>query len=192
MKITRVLVASLVAAAGLLYGPAAPAQLYVGASAGRAGYDRAITEGLITAGPVEERSLAFKLYGGYHFARQFAVEGGYYDLGKVAYSGAFRGAPVSDGEVAVSGFAAFALGSVPLSEAFSVFGKLGLLGWQVRARDITAGQPFTDKWRGRDLALGAGISVLLKGNMGGRLEWERFKVDDARIVLVSVGLDLRF
>lgn len=69
-----------------------------GGSIGQSDVDDEITNGLITSGSVDGKDIAFKIFGGYMFNRNFGVEGAYVDLGEVSYSGSFGGAPVTGGK----------------------------------------------------------------------------------------------
>ena len=77
------------------------------------------------------------------FNRHFGVELAYIDLGEVSYSGTFSGFPVTGGKVELSAFTVSALGVLPISEQFSVFGKVGLFKWEAEFSDTTGGVPFS-------------------------------------------------
>ena len=168
------------------------AQAYVGGSIGQSDIDEEITTGLITSGPVDGKDNAFKIFGGYMFNRHFGIEGAYVDLGEVSYSGDFFGTPVTGGRVELTGFNVSAVGSYPVNEQFSVFGKVGLFLWDAEANDTTGGAPFSAKQDGTDLSFGVGVGYHFTRNLGVRAEWEMFKTDDADATLLSVGLLWRF
>lgn len=195
MKIRKVLLASGLALSGLLAATQASAQAFVGGSFGKSDIDSEITDGLITSGSVDGKDTGFKVFGGYMFNRHFGVEGAYVDLGEVSYSGDFFGAPVTGGKVEVSGVNIAALGSYPITEQFSVFGKIGLFIWDVEASDTTGGVPFSAKEDGTDISFGLGLGYNFTRNLGVRLEWERFKVEavsKADADLISLGVVWRF
>jgi OOP family OmpA-OmpF porin len=192
MKIRKVLVVSGLALSGLLPATQASAQAFVGGSIGQSDIDSDITQGLITSGSVDGKDTAFKVFGGYMFNRHFGIEGAYVDLGEVSYSGDFFGSPVTGGKVEVSGFNVAALGSYPITEQFSVFGKIGLFIWEAEASDTTGGVPFSAKEDGTDISFGVGVGYNFTRNLGVRLEWERFKLDEADADLISVGVAWRF
>jgi OOP family OmpA-OmpF porin len=192
MKIKKVVVASALALSGLLAATQASAQAFVGASIGQSDVDEDITAGLITSGSVDSKDNAFKVFGGYMFNRHFGVEGAYVDLGEVSYSGRFGSAAVSGGKVEMTGFNVAALGSYPVTEAFSVFGKIGLFIWEAEASDTTGGVPFSEKTDGTDISFGLGLNYQFTRNLGVRAEWERFKLDEADADLISVGIVWRF
>ncbi len=192
MKIKKVVVASALALSGLLAATQASAQAFVGASIGQSDVDEDITAGLITSGSVDSKDNAFKVFGGYMFNRHFGVEGAYVDLGEVSYSGSFGSAAVNGGKVETTGFNVAALGSYPVTEAFSVFGKIGLFIWEAEASDTTGGVPFSEKTDGTDISFGLGLNYQFTRNLGVRAEWERFKLDEADADLISVGIVWKF
>jgi OOP family OmpA-OmpF porin len=192
MKIGKVLVASALALSGLLAAMQASAQAFVGGSLGQSDIDSDITAALITSGSVDGKDTAFKVFGGYMFNRHFGVEGAYVNLGEVSYSGSFFGDPVTGGKVEVTGFNVAAMGSYPISEQFSVFGKIGLFIWEAEASDITGGEPFSDKADGTDISFGLGVGYNFTRNLGVRAEWERFEASDADADLLSIGIVWRF
>lgn len=195
MMIRKVLVASGLALSGLLAATQASAQAFIGGSIGQSDVDESITTGLITSGVVDGKDTGFKVFGGYMFNRNIGVEAAYVDLGEVSYSGRFGAALVTGGKVEVTGFNIAALGSFPINEQFSVFGKIGLFIWDVEASDVTGGVPFSAKNDGTDISFGLGVGYNFTRNLGVRAEWERFKVelaDKADADLISIGIVWRF
>ncbi|MDR0480377.1 MAG: outer membrane beta-barrel protein, partial [Gallionellaceae bacterium] len=73
---------------------------------------------------VDDSDTAYKLQLGYQFNKYFALEGGYFDLGKAGVNGQFTGGRY-DFTFKASGVNVSALGILPLSDDFSIFGKLG-------------------------------------------------------------------
>lgn len=176
----------------MLVATQAAAQGYVGASLGQSDVERRITSRLITSGPVDGKDTAWKLFGGYMFYPNVGLEAAYVNLGDVTYSGDFSGAAVTGGKVEISGFNVAAIGVLPLTESFSVFGKFGFFAWDVEASDTTAGiGAFTAQADGSNASFGVGVSYNFTRNLGVRAEWERFRVelfDEADADLISVGL----
>ena len=142
MKKSLVL-ASLLLASGLAAAQTAThTGVYVGGSVGGAWVDMGNVAGDVaniarSAGATnvtsdeDEGDTVFKLFAGYKFNKNFAIEGGYADLGKytASASGFIDGAPASAGGD-VKAYAIFidAVGFLPAgsNEDFSVFGKAGL------------------------------------------------------------------
>ena len=192
MKIQKTLIAAAFALGATLAATQASAQAFVGGSFGKSDIDEEITTGLIDSGSVDGKDSGFKIFGGYMFNRHFGVEAAYVDLGEVSYSGTFGGAPVTGGKVEVSGFNISALGSFPVTEQFSVFGKIGLFLWDAEASDTTGGLPFSASEDGTDVSFGVGVGWQFTRNLGLRAEWEMFKTNEADATLISVGVLWRF
>jgi OOP family OmpA-OmpF porin len=192
MKISKAIAISLLlAGAGMVAAPV-NAQAYLGFGVGKSDYDsgNAIPD-LITSGSVDGKDTGFKIFGGYQFNPHFAVELAYVDLGKAGYSGNFGAAPVTGGSLETTGLNASAVGILPLGASFELFGKIGLFGWESKARDTTGGLPFSGETSGGDISLGLGLAFNITKNVSLRAEWERFKaVDD--IDLLSAGLVFKF
>ena len=188
MKTLRIIAVSLLLAGA---GPAA-AQAYLGFGAGKSDYNEGnVIPDLITSGSFDGDATGFKIYGGYRFHPNFAAELAYVDLGKASYSGNFFGTPVVGGSLETWGINVSAVGIVPLGPAFELFGKIGLFGWESKARDTTGGVPFSGTADDADVSFGLGLAFNVSRNVSLRAEWERFKaVDD--IDLFSAGIAFRF
>jgi len=189
------------AAASCFFAAPALAQVYVGFSFGRADVDPEIAiPGLIDPGATarfDGKDGAFKLFGGYQFNQNFALEAAIVDLGDVRYSGSFTDPalgtlPVSNGRVQNSGLNLSAVGVLPLGSNFVVFGKAGVFLWYSEARDNTGGFAFYSEDDGVDLSLGLGASLALGQRVSLRLEWERFDMSNVAVDLVTLGVAFRF
>jgi OOP family OmpA-OmpF porin len=183
---------------------------YGGISAGqsRARIDDArITSGLLSGGlsttsiADDNRDTGYKLFGGYRFSRNFALEGGYFDLGKFGFTATTVPAGTLTGNIKLKGLNLDAVGILPLSERFSVLGRVGLA--YADARDQFAGtgavtvlNPNPTK-RETNYKYGLGLQYDFNRSLALRVEAERYRVNDAvgnkgDIDLVSVGLVFGF
>ena len=193
MQTTKWLAAALVGIATILAAPLASAQqYYLGGSFGSSDADdgNAMPD-LITSGTVDGGDSGTKLFGGYRFTQNIALELAYVDLGKLSYSGLFGPLTVTNGTVKTSGFAVSAVGLLPLNQGFSLFGKAGVFSWEAKARDITGGAPFAALEDGSDLFIGLGAAFDVTRNFSVRAEWELYEAVD-RISLLSVGFAVKF
>lgn len=196
-------VTGLVLAATALAPQAALAQdmgFYIGAGVGQSKAKDACatfqSQGL--TGSCDDTDTAGKLFLGYQFNQNFAVEGAYVDLGKVTGSGTVSGVPVS-GEAKAKTWQLVAVGIVPLANNFSLFGKLGAHRWDADASASASGSTSTASDKGTDVTYGLGGSYEFSKNLGLRLEWERFQnvgntntTGRSNVDLLSVGLRYRF
>lgn len=183
---------------------------YGGASIGqsRATIDDArITSGLLGDGfsttliTNEDRDLGYKIFGGYQFNKNFALEGGYFDLGKFGFTATTVPAGTLSGNIKLRGINLDAVGILPITEKFSVFGRVGAN--YAEATDSFAGTGLVSvrnpnpSSRDTNLKLGLGLQYAFTESLAMRAEVERYRIDDAvgnkgDIDLVSVGLLYRF
>lgn len=183
---------------------------YGGASLGRSGAtidDARINSGLLGSGfssstiVDDDRSTGFKAFGGYQINKNFAVEGGYFDLGKFGYTAATVPAGSLNGNIKLRGLNLDLVGIVPLTEKFSVFGRAGLNYAQARDSFNGTGAVLVTNPNPRkndtNYKLGLGLQYALSDSLAVRAEAERYRVNDAvgnrgHVDLVSVGLIYRF
>jgi len=167
-------------------------KFYAGAGVGSSSIDESIAAGLIDSGPVDGKSNGFKVFGGYRFNPNLAVELALVNLGKASYSGTFLGDPVTGGQVKVSGLNASAVALYPVNPGFELFAKAGLFAWNAKASDTTGGVPFSAKDDGASLSLGIGANYYFTKNVGARIEWEHFDLDEAKASMLSAGIVVKF
>ena len=154
-----------------------------------------------------ETDTGFKLFGGYRFHPNFAVEGGYAELGKFSASGTvttFNFVPIVPLPTKVTievgqGLHLAVVGNVPLANQFSVFGRLGAYNLRTEMKVTVAGISSSESARNTGVLLGLGAGYDFTGNVGMRVEWEKFnkvgdkdKTGQGDVGLLSVGLVYRF
>ena len=167
-------------------------KFYAGGSIGSSSIDESIAAGLIDSGTVDGNSNGFKVFGGYRFNPNFALELAWVDLGKASYSGTFAGAPVTGGQVKVSGLNMSAVALHPVNPDFELFAKAGLFAWGAKASDTTGGLPFSGTNDGVNLSLGIGANYYFTRNVGARIEWEHFSLDSDKASMLSAGIIVKF
>jgi hypothetical protein len=139
---------------------------------------------------------SWKVLAGFRPIKLFAVEADYLDLGNRTNT-FIGGATHSDAKA----FAGYAVGFLPLPVPFlDVFGKAGVSRWKLNGSassgatlpPLPPSSFFAFSDQGTEFAWGAGAQAHV-GNIGGRLEYERFRIpntDDARVFSLSVILSL--
>ena len=159
--------------------------------------------GLSTA--FDDSDTAYKLQLGYRFTPNWAVEGGYIDLGNFDYSATFTG-PVAGGAAAsleVAGLNLAAVGSYPVNEKFDLFAKLGVINAKVRLNATATGSGVTFS---EDISKtnaegywGVGAGYQFNEQLGTQLEWERFNdlgdeqaTGEGDVDLISLGIRVAF
>jgi OOP family OmpA-OmpF porin len=149
----------------------------------------------------DDRSTGFKIFGGYQLNKNFAVEGGYFDLGKFGYTATTVPPGTLNGSMKVRGLNLDLVGTLPVTEKFSVFGRVGVNYAQTRDNFSGTGavrvtNPNPSK-NATNYKFGAGLQYAFTDSLAMRLEGERYRVNDAvgnkgDVDLYSVGLIYRF
>lgn len=177
MKGTKALLtAAGLAAALAMAGPAA-AQFYIGATIGQAEFK----EGCLGTGECDDADTAWRILGGYQFNKFFAGELGYYDFGE-ASSGTAK--------LEAEAFELVAVGSLYLTDRFSVYGKLG--GYQGTLKGGGVDEDSTD------LTYGIGARWDFTKRLGVRAEWQRYEslgggaLVETDVDVLSIGLIFSF
>ena len=178
----------------------------VGASRAVIDNDR-ITSTLIGQGATsvsivdDDRDRGFKIYGGYQVNKYFALEGGYFDLGRFGFTATTVPAGTLNGSIKLRGVNLDLVGTVPITERFSAFGRIGAN--HAQARDSFTGtglvqvlNPNPTK-RDTNLKLGLGVQYAFTESLAMRAEVERYRINDAvgnkgDVDLASVGLVYMF
>jgi len=200
---------ALVAIAGP-YAVADDSGWYVGANVGQSRAkiaDDRITSGLLAGGlstrsiSDDDRDTGYKLFGGYQFNRFFAVEGGYFDLGKFGFTANTVPAGTLNGNIKLKGVNLDLVGLLPITEKFSAFARGGVN--YAQAKDSFSGtgavlvtNPNPSK-KDTNYKFGLGLQYAFTESLAMRAEAERYRINDAvgnkgDIDLYSVGLIYRF
>ena len=165
--------------AGLLLSSMAYAEgFYVGASV-----DLTQIEDEEAGVDFDDNAVGWRVLAGYEFTNYFAVEGGYLDSGDAEDS--VLGVDV---DVEITGFTLFAVGQVPMSDTWTLFGKAGY--YDGEAEVSLLGFSVDDDESG--LALGAGVRVDLSDNIALRGEFDWFDSDLDSLWSVGIGIEYRF
>ena len=160
---------------------------YMGAGIGSTKID---DDGFDDAGiNFDDSDTGFKVFGGYSFNQNFAIEATYFDLGEA--SGSFG---VGDNfDVGISGFGVSAVGVLPLSDTFSLFGKLGFASYDLEAHATVSGfGSGSDSSSESDLTYGVGAALSVGPQWELRAEYEAINVDDGDANMISVGAMYHF
>lgn len=150
----------------------------------------------------DERDYAGKLFGGYKFNRHFAVEGGYFNLGRFGYDATTSPAGTLSGRIKLQGLNIDAVGILPITARFSAFGRVGLNYAEAKDNFVSTGgvpastEPSPSK-RDTNYKLGLGLQYDFTEHVGLRGEWERYRINDAvgndgDVNLYSLGVIVMF
>jgi len=159
--------------------------------------------GYSTTTTLDNTDIGWKLFGGYQWNPNLAVEAALVDLGQVTsrISGNFGDLDAFVADVArvhpysARGISASIIGELPVAQRFRLFGKAGLFFWDadIDARFEVGGQPISfDSKQGVDPVFGAGVKFHINKKTAVRVEWERYEIDRDSVQLFSAGVEYRF
>ena len=163
---------------------------YVGTSLGKSDFSLSGSDKLAVANDgysiTDDSASVYKVYTGYRFNPNFALELSYVDLGKVETKNGTKNIDIEADSIGIS-----LLGIVPLNENIEVFGKLGLHRWDVKVKGSNGNFSATDSDSGTDVNYGVGASYILD-QVALRIEVEKFTVDSADSTLITAGISYHF
>ena len=180
--------------------------LSVGQSRAKIDEER-ISAGLLGAGFTsstmtrDEKSDAYKLFGGYQFNRYFGVEAGYFKLGKFGFNATTTPPGTLSGEIKLQGWNLDLVGTLPITDRFSAIARIG--AQRATARDtfrstgaVSLLNPNPSS-RKVNYKLGAGLQYEVSRALFVRGEVERYRINDAvgndgDVNMVSLSLVVPF
>ena len=183
---------------------------YIGGNAGGTAAtidDPRIASSLLSSGLTvtsisdRDRDSGYRLYAGYQFNRYWALEGGYFDLGKFGYTA--NTVPVGSltGDIRLKGFNFDLVGTLPLSDRFSLLGRVGAnyadtndTFTSTGAVRVTNPNPTN---RDTNYKFGLGVQYAFNDALALRVEAERYRINDAvgnngHVDMATVGLVYSF
>jgi OOP family OmpA-OmpF porin len=160
---------------------------YAGAAIGQSD---AGCKGLPSGATCDPKDTAWRVLGGWQLNRHFGAEIAYTDFGEFTSS---LGA--DEQTIEVNAFELVGVGTYPLAEGFSLYGKLGLY----RAEsDGSTNTGFSASHTNTALTFGAGGRYDFNRNFGLRVEWQRYsdvgggEFEEDDIDMLSVGVIWKF
>ena len=181
-------------ASALAFTSPAFAQGYVGASIGKTDVKDGCTGVSAPGVSCDDEDTSWKIFGGYQFNRNFALELGYADLGEVKASG-----PGGTATIEVTAFELVGVGMLPLGNNFSLYGKVGLYRAETELSVNTFLLTGTEKESNTDLTFGIGAQFDVSKQFAIRAEWQRYQdvgggdtIGESDIDVISIGALFRF
>jgi OOP family OmpA-OmpF porin len=180
-------------------GVAPDTGFYLGGAVGQSkARDACDPRGLGFSGGCDDKDTNWKIFGGYNFNRNFALEFGYVDFGEVTATGTVGALPVN-ASVEAQAIELVAIGSIPITPQFAAYIKGGVFQWDADSR-VSAG-PFAGATGddGTDWTIGAGLKWDFTRSVGARLEYQRYNnvgnvgsTGNSDIDQWTIGLMFRF
>lgn len=195
MKKNRVLAIFAAAIAMALASPLALSQdsaVYLGASIGEAQYRKTCDS--VTTGTCDSSDTAYRLYGGYHFGPNLAIEVGYASYGELFVNSTV---PPASFEATLKAFDISVLPSYRFTERLGIFGRLGIYRSQLELHGFGA-TPGDDSEHNSGLTWGAGLRLHFGSKIAARAEYQRLdrvggsSTGEENIDFLSLGLEMAF
>jgi OOP family OmpA-OmpF porin len=194
MRSARSIVVILAVAAGVSAAPPVEAQgtspFYVGGSIGQTTASDGCSGIIVPGVTCNDSDTAWRILGGYRVNPNLSVELGYQDLGKVRATGFGV-----NGEVTANVWELVAVGTLPLRNRFSLYGKIGGYRGDTQLRS-NAG--FSGSDTNTDLTFGIGGRYDLSPQVAFRAEYQTYQsvggdtVGTSDFDVISVGVLFNF
>ncbi len=149
----------------------------------------------------DDRDTGYKIFGGYQFNRNIALEGGYFDLGKFNFTATTVPPGTLRGDIKVRGLNLDLVGTLPITDRFSVLGRIGVTRAETKdnfsGTGAVAGVNQHITKRDTNYKYGLGLQYAFTDSFAMRAEAERYRINDgvgskSDVDLFSVGLVYRF
>ena len=211
-KIRPTLLATLVLAAPCAFAQSSidNTGMYMGIGAGdskaKFNHDSAAQNALgtgVTPGPlsVDERGNAYKIYLGFPMSPNWAVEAGYFNLGRFGFDGSTTPPGTVSGSAKIQGLNLDLVGTLPITDRWSLLGRVGAAYAETQSSisGTGAGEVAASSASKRDThyKYGFGTQYAFTPALTLRLEGERYRVNNmvgqhSDVDLISLGLIYRF
>ncbi len=202
------------AVAAALAAGSASAQWYGGGSLGQSRINYGSGQlaadlqasGITGTGAVSNSDIGLKVFGGYTFNPNFALEGGYFNMGRFASTnGTFtKPAPggTFSGKIEGQGVNLDAVGTLPLAQGFALLGRVGGAYFQTKASSTATAGGFTGYGNATSNKfvpeVGLGLQYDFTKTIAGRAEVQRYmKVGNSNtgsgdVDFYSAGIVVKF
>ncbi|KAB8062685.1 OmpA family protein [Janthinobacterium violaceinigrum] len=137
----------------------------------------------VTAFNKDQRDTGYKLFVGRQLNQYFAVEAGYFDLGKFDFRSTTSGNGVLNGQAAFRGVNLDLLGQLPLSQRVSLLGRVGMhytkTNTEFSGNRLLGSANTHASERKLNAKLGLGLEYKFSEALALRGEVERYRLNDA-------------
>ena len=137
----------------------------------------------VTGFSKDQRDTGYKLFVGRQLNQYFAVEAGYFDLGKFDFKSSTSGNGVLNGEAGFRGVNLDLLGQLPLSQRLSLLGRVGMhytkTNTEFSGNRLLGSSNTHASERKLNAKLGLGLEYKFSEALALRGEVERYRLNDA-------------
>ena len=158
-------------------------------------------QGVFGSSSIDQSDTSYGINGGFRFNRYFAAEAAWERLGSFSYS-SNTGSDTIDGKFKASALSLAGVGSYPLSENWSIYGKAGLARTSAKLEESSENGTTAVSDASHDRIgglIGAGLTYDFEGGVFTKLGWDHYtRVGDSAstgetsINTYSIGVGMRF
>lgn len=188
----KILFAALIAGTSLFSVAAHADGAYAGFALEKTNYSIDVIGATTTS--KSDKPTGFKIYGGWEYNQNLAIEAGYADFG-AAKNSFTTGATTGTVEAKVSSFYVAGKGTLPINEQFSAYGKLGVARNKSDISGTGGGAAINYSSSKTGMYAGLGLAYNLNKNAAVTVEYENFgKLDNAgsKANVFSIGARFNF
>jgi OmpA-OmpF porin, OOP family len=130
----------------------------------------------------DRKDTSAKFFFGHQFNRMLAVEAGYFDLGDAAFTATTATAQTLNGRLRAKGVNLDLLGMLPVTDSWSVFGRVGATYARVQdsfSGTAVAASGVDSRNKKANAKAGLGLQVDLGSSLIARAEVERYRINGA-------------
>ncbi|NHQ86077.1 outer membrane beta-barrel protein [Iodobacter sp. HSC-16F04] len=176
------ILASLVLSA-LIASPVFAEGFYIGADVGSS-KAKADSNGY----SIEKSDTAWGIHGGYKFSPYLAAELGYRSFGKFEENYSFM-----KGSVEASAVQASVIGSYPFSEAFNIYGRLGVASIKTTSKISSDFYNAQNDQTDTKALFGIGAQYSFNKNLSMRTEYTQYaEIEDVKLSAITIGANYSF
>lgn len=143
------------------------------------------------SGGESESDTSFGLGGGYSFNENFSIEARYDDFGELEASEYDGGSAIS-AKLSASAMSVGVVASVPFSETFSAYGKLGLSFWDVDGSISSSYFSGSSSESGNDFNFGLGAQFSATENVKIGAEYNMLNIGDLDLDINTFSVFAKF
>ena len=161
---------------------------YAGASIGESYVEE---DNVLADEDFDDEDFAFKVFAGYQFHTNFAVELNYQDFGDLDDDILGIDTEIND----LYAISLYGVGILPLSDSFKIFAKLGAAYWDGEAKATVGTASATSDEDDTVLAYGLGASYAFTEKFAARVEYEELDTDSddlSQLSMLTIGGEFRF
>lgn len=149
---------------------------------------------------IDKQDTAYKIFGGYQFNRNLALEAGYFNLGRNSFGASTSPAGSLSGETKVHGLNLDLVGTLPLTQRFSAQARIGAQHAWSRSHFSGTGAAAalgSSKSDDTNMKVGLGMQYEISPAFWIRGEVERYRIEDAagtrnNVTVASMSLIIPF